>query len=85
MPSVYHTWYHTTTEWSTHMGMSTFEGLKEPSLCGSMHHTENKPHTLKTLMQKIVVWIYDIFDSNFKIENDFRKYSKESCRYKYSD
>ena len=29
--------------------------------------------------QEIVVWIYDTFDNNFSIENDFTKYFKTSC------
>ena len=28
---------------------------------------------------EIVVWIYDTFDNNFGIENDFAKYLKENC------
>ena len=28
---------------------------------------------------EIVVWIYDTFDNNFEIKNDFTKYLKESC------
>ena len=30
-----------------------------------------------TLPLEIVVWIYDTFDENFGIENDFEKYLKE--------
>ena len=28
---------------------------------------------------EIVVWIYDTFDNNFGIDNDFTKYLNESC------
>ena len=28
---------------------------------------------------EIVIWIYDTFDNNLEIENDFTKYLKESC------
>ena len=29
--------------------------------------------------QEIAVWIFDTFDNNFGIENDFTKYLKERC------
>ena len=29
----------------------------------------------------IVVWIYNTFDRNFEIKNDFTKYMMESCRF----
>ena len=30
-------------------------------------------------LQEIIVWIYDIFDNNFGIQNYFTKYLKEGC------
>ena len=34
---------------------------------------------MEFLWTAIVVWIYDTFYNNFRIEDDFTKYLKESC------
>ena len=36
--------------------------------------------SIKSVPLEIVVWIYDTFDNNLGIENDFTKYLKRSCR-----
>ena len=37
------------------------------------------PLKLKWVDVKIVIWIYDTFDNNFGIDNDFGKYLKGYC------
>ena len=46
---------------------------------GSDHITSITHSCFKRVPQEIVVWIFDTFDNNFGIKDDFIKYLKESC------
>ena len=49
-----------------------------------VRHELVNPLMLKRFKLEIVVWIYDTFDNNFGIQNDFTKDLMESC-WHYSE